>query len=493
MIGIQTDPRQHQHDYFTRWKNEQACAVFSEMGTGKSLMCLMNAAYLYSVGKIKRVLVLAPKGCYRNWSDEEIPKHLRLDLPYKVAYWSSYSNREIKKQLEALEEPGEALRILVVNIEACASGRVLDFVEKFVRKQAAMMIVDESTTLKNPTAKRTKIVTNMGKFAEYRRICSGNPIPNGPLDLWSQAEFLKKDLLGYSNFFAFRNRFAVVQEQKFGNRSFKHVVGYRDMDELKRLMNRFSFIVKKEQCLDLPPKVYTMVDVEMGPKQAAAYATMAQDAYLQLTSASQVTAPMVITQMIRLHQISCGFLKPDYGEPVGFDEPSDRIDQLLDVLEQAPGKAIVWATYQYNIRQVIEAISKKFGPQSVVDFYGLTSPNDRQDAKKLFQDPKSEVKYIVSNPSSGKFGNTWTQGTTVVYFSNDWNLENRDQSEDRSHRLGTVGAVHSPGEDPSVLYVDLIVRGTIDERIFRALRKKRKLSDEIVQSNWGWLIAGKVA
>jgi SNF2 family DNA or RNA helicase len=463
------------------------------MGLGKALMELMTAAYLYKAGKISRLLVVAPKGCYAVWFDNEVPKHLSENLPYKLAYWSSYSNKEDKKQLASLESPGEALRILVVNVEACNSERTVDFMVDFMKKQATMLVVDESTVLKNPQAKRTKIMINVGKFAKYRRICTGNPIPNGAIDLWSQTEFLQKNLMGFTNFYAFRNRFAVLQDQRFGNQSFKRIVGYRDLDALRRMMDKFSFICKKEDCLDLPKKVYQTVDVQMGPRQTEAYNKMLNDAFIALSDGSSVTAQMVMTQLVRLHQIACGFMKPDHMPEVPFGEPNDRVETLLSLLEQAPGKCIVWATYRYNVRQLVDAIGKKFGEESVVDFYGATSADDRKYAKQAFQDPDSPVKYIVSNPASGRFGNTLTQGTTVIYFSNSYDLEFREQSEDRAHRIGQVGAIHVPGEDPSVLYVDLVAKGTVDERIVKVLKAKKKLTDDVVQSNWRWILGSQVA
>lgn len=491
--GIKSTPYEHQWTYHLLARDRLAFANFSQMGLGKCLMELMTAVHLYKSKKIGRLLIVAPKGCYATWFENEVPKHLSDDLPYKLAYWSSYSTKEDRKQLLSLETPGEALRILVINIEACNSEKAVDFIIDFMKKQPTMMVIDEGTTIKNPAAKRTKIMINIGKFAKYRRICTGNPVPNGAVDLYTQTEFLQKNLLGFTNFYAFRNRFAVLQEQRFGQQSFKRIVGYRDLDALRTMMRKFSFVCKKEDCLDLPPKVYQTVEVQMGARQADAYNKMLQDAYIALSDGSSVTAQMVMTQLVRLHQIACGFMKPDHMPEVPFGEPNDRIETLLSLLEQAPGKCIVWATYRYNVRQLMDAISKKFGEESVVDFYGATSNDDRKYAKEAFQDSNSPVKYIVSNPASGRFGNTLTQGTTVLYFSNSYDLEFREQSEDRAHRIGQVGDVHSPGQDPSVLYIDLVAKGTVDERIVKVLKAKKRLTDEVVQSNWKWILGGQLA
>jgi hypothetical protein len=455
---------------------------------GKSKVICDNAAYLHMDNKIKGQVVVAPKGVYMNWVENELPAHMSEAIKHGVAYWSSTASKDEKAAIKKLYQEGDFLRTLVVNVEALNTERAANEVVNFMQKFPSMITVDESTTIKNPDAKRTKILINVGKYAKYRRICTGNPIPNGPLDLYSQAEFLKQNQLGFANYYAFRNRFAVMQDQKLGSRSFKKVVGYREQDLLKRLMRQFSYIIKKEDCLDLPPKVYQVVDVSMGPRQAEAYNKMVEDAYVLLKDGSQVTAQMVITQLLRLHQISCGFLRPDGMPEVPFDEPNERMEALLNLLDQAPGKVIVWANYRYNIRQIVAGISEKYGKGTVVEYYGDTSDDDRRDAKRSFQDPGSPVKYMVSNPDTGKWGNTWTQATTVVYYSNSYNLEAREQSEDRAHRIGQVGAVHAEGCEPSVLYVDLKARGTVDERIIRVLKNKKKLTDEIVTSNWRWLI-----
>lgn len=496
---FKTKPYKHQLDCWRLSKDRESYALFMEMGTGKSKVIIDTACYLYMNKRIEGQVIVAPKGVYHNWIENELPTHMSDAVQWRAAHWSSSARKEEKDAIKKLHQPGNFFRTFVINVEAMNSERAVDEVVDFMKKYRCMLTIDESTTIKNPNAKRTKILINLGKFAPFRRVCSGNPIPNGPLDLYSQTEFLQRNLLGFANYFAFRNRFAVMQEQTLGRQSFKRVVGYRDLDALKRMMRSFSFVIKKEDCLDLPPKVYQTVDVSMGPKQTAAYNQMVQDAYIQL-SHGQVTAPMVITQLLRLHQISCGFLKPDNMDEVPFGEPNERLETLLNLLEQAPGKVIIWATYRYNIKQIIAAIEERFGKNTVVDYYGETDDAERKYARQAFQDPNSTVKYMVSNPDTGKWGNTWTQATTVIYYSNNYNLEARDQSEDRAHRIGQFGSMHRikvpgmtyDGKEPSVLYIDLRVRGTVDDKIIRVLRNKKKLTDEIVASNWRWLIGERV-
>lgn len=497
-FAFKTRPYSHQHDCWRVSRDKDFYGLFLDMGCGKSKIILDTAGYLALNKKIDATVILAPKGVYRNWYDGEVPTHFTDVVDYRMAYWSSSANKEERKSMGRLLEPGSFHRIFLVNIEAMASKRAVEELTEFLKKYRCLMVIDESTMIKNPDAKRTKILINIGQYAKYRRICTGNPIPNGPLDLYSQSEFLKKGITGYSNYFAFRNRFAIMQDQSSGGKTFKHVTGYKDLDHLKALMGKFAFIIKKADCLDLPQKIYQTIDVEMNATQIKAYNDMVADSLIKITESAQVSAQIVMTQLLRLHQISCGFMKPDYMDPIGFGEPNERMSALLSVLEQAPGKVIIWANYRYNIQEIMLHVSEKFGKDSIVHYYGATSDDERQFAKRHFQDPNSPVRFIVSNPDTGRFGNTWTQATTVVYYSNSYNLESRDQSEDRAHRIGQTGAVNDMVTDAAlkdtlcVLYIDLRVRGTVDDKIIKVLKAKKKLTDDIVQSNWRWLIEDKI-
>lgn len=509
---FKTTPYKHQLDCFNLSKDRDVFALFMEMGTGKSKVILDTAGYLFLTGKINGLVIVAPKGAYLNWIDDEIPKHMSEAVPVRIAHWSSYGLASVKDAIKKLYLPSNSLRVFVVNVEALAMEKAANEIDTFLDNFQSLMVVDESTTIKNRDAKRTKIIINLGKQARYRRICTGNPIPNSPLDLYSQTEFLRKNLLGFGNFFAFRNRYAIMLKKQLGKQCFESIVGYRDVDKLTQQMNSFSFVIKKSECLDLPPKLYSFADVEMGPQQKKAYNEMVHESQVTLGD-RVVSAVLVITQLVKLHQIACGFIKAGENEPeYSFPEKNHRLETLLELVEQAPGKVIIWATYRYNIKQIVEALAEKFGANSVVAYYGEVSDTNKAIARREFKDPNSSVRYMVANPDSGKFGNTWTLATTVLYYSNSYNLESRQQSEDRAHRISQFGSAHQSldpsakvfldsgeeisaedaAERTSVLYIDLRVRGTVDDRISNILRKKKKLTDEIVQSNWRWLIGDSV-
>ena len=477
---FKTQPYKHQVDCWRLSKDRELYGFFMDRGTGKSKVCLDSAAYQSLQGNIDALAIVAPKGTYLNWVDDEIPTHLPDFCDKNVAYWSAAARSHERRALSDIMDAKSNFRILVANVEAYTDDKcaAAEYLREFVKKHRTYLAIDESTTIKNPKAHRTKVLTKIGKNAKFKRILTGNPIPNGPLDLYSQAGFLDQHLLGFPSYFGFRNRFAVMQDMKFGAKSFKKVVGYRDTELLKRMLRQFSFIVKKEDCLDLPPKTFQYHDVEMSPQQQRAYDQMQRESIAELEQGT-ATAKAVMVKLTKLHQIVCGCLMTDNGW-IRFD-PNPRLDALIEVLQSLENdqKAIIWCTYRGDVEALVDRIEKEFGEGSVADYYGDTSQDDRRWAKQEFQNPSSRVRFIVANPATGKFGNTWTGASVVVYYSNDYDLENREQSEDRAHRIG---------QTKNVLYIDLRCRGTVDDRIIKVLRQKKKLTDEIVGSNWRWLI-----
>ena len=330
------------------------------------------------------------------------------------------------------------------------------------------MAIDESTTIKNPNAKRTKNILLLGKHAQYRRILTGSPVTKSPLDLYSQCAFLDEQLLGHVSYYTFRNRYAVMVDRNFGGRRVQIVGSYQRLDELEEILKEFSYRVQKKDCLDLPKKIFINRTVELTPEQKSAYATMKSAALAQLKG-KMATAPHVLTQLMRLHQITCGHLKSDDGEITNFKH--NRIEELIDVIDEMEGKVIIWANYVHDIEEITKELEKEYGEGCVAQYYGQVSSEDRQKAIKDFQDPKSKVKYFVGNTQTGGYGITLTAASNVIYYSNSYDLEKRLQSEDRAHRIGQ----HKP-----VTYVDLIAEKTVDEKIIKALRKKINIASTVM-------------
>lgn len=332
-----------------------------------------------------------------------------------------------------------------------------------------MIAIDESTTIKNHKAKRTKALMKIAAGFKYRRLLTGSPITKSPMDIYSQCEFLRPGLLGYDSYYAFQGRYAVVQRKTMGQAAFQQIIGFKNLDELTNKIDMFSFRVLKKDCLDLPDKIYTARYVGMTSEQFKMYEDVRRHAMVLLDDGELVTAPAVITQMLRLQQIMSGHLKTDDGEMLYF--PSKRMDALTEIMDEHDGKAIIWSRFRYDIQQITQMLNNKFGEGSAAAYFGDTTDDDRNDIVKNFQNPNHPLRFFVGNPATAGYGLTLTEANLVVYYANDFNLETRIQSEDRAHRIG---------QKNNVTYIDLICEGSIDERIVKALRTKIDIGAKVL-------------
>jgi len=470
-------PFEHQRKYLERFWKRPVAALFADMGTGKSFMVINNIAMLYDVGKINSAIVIAPKGVYRNWVDQELPKHLPEHIISRTALWTPSPRKAEKAELDNLWEVTEDLKILVMNVEALSTAKGMEYAKRFAMFTKCFMAIDESTTIKTPTAKRAKNVVKVGTHALYRRIMTGSPVTRSPMDLYQQCDFLSNDCLDSPSFYAFRARYAILVEKHMGSHSFKKIVGYRKLDELKEKLDRFSYRITKEECLDLPPKVFVKREVQLTKEQMKAYEEMKTLA-LAMFDKGLTTTVNALTQLMRLHQITCGHSKLDDGTEISI--PTKRTEELLSVIEETSGKVIIWANYRHDIESIKLELQKEYGMAAVGTYYGDIDEEERRRVVREFQEPESELRFFVGNPRTGGYGLTLTAASTVVYYSNSFDLEVRLQSEDRAHRIG---------QTKSVTYVDLMVPGTIDEKIVRALRDKIDIANEVLGEEMKeWLI-----
>ena len=468
MYKFKTEPYAHQLSALEKSWDKKVYAYFMEMGTGKSKVLVDNMAMLYDKGKINGALIIAPKGVYRNWYSQEIPNHLASHIDHKTVLWTALTSKTKDKEYQQLFKVDLDLHILIMNVEAFSTKKGLEFATRFLNCHNSLVAVDESTTIKTPTAKRTKAILALGKLAKYRRILTGSPVTKSPLDLYTQCGFLDEELLGFGSYYSFRNRYAVMRNANFGGRRVQLIAGYQRLDELSKILKPFSDRVLKEDCLDLPEKTYIEREVELTDEQLQTYSTMKAAALASLKG-KRATAPHVLTQLMRLHQITCGHLKND--DDTITELKSNRVSSLLDLLEEVEGKVIIWANYVYDIKHIVAAIAKKYGEDSIVQYYGAIPSEMRQKYIETFQDPESKARFFVGNPQTGGYGITLTAANTVVYYSNGYDLEKRLQSEDRAHRIG---------QKKAVTYVDLITPKTVDEKIRKALRKKINIATEIM-------------
>jgi SNF2 family DNA or RNA helicase len=373
----------------------------------------------------------------------------------------------------------DGIKIFVMNIEALSTPRGTQVAYAFLCKNPAnIMIVDESTTIKNRKATRTKNILMLAKDAKYKRILTGSPVTKSPMDLFSQCSFLSPDALGFNSYYSFQNRYALVQKRTMGSRAFQEIVGYRRLDELNLKLDSFSNRILKEHCLDLPDKMYIRRDVALTDEQKRVYTQMKKLALAKLDNGELATTASVLTQIMRLQQICCGFLQPDEGEIQELE--NNRLKELMEVVDELQGKAIIWATYTHDIQQVSSALRDRFGPEAVATYYGATPQDERQEIVNKFQDKESSLRFFVGQPRTGGYGITLTAANTMIYYSNSYDLEIRLQSEDRAHRIG---------QENKVTYIDLVSPRTIDEKILKALRGKINLAGKVLgEEVRDWLV-----
>lgn len=494
---MKTAPMDHQREALARMEGREHFALFMDMGTGKTWTFLADLERLYCAGKTEGALVVAPKGVHTNWVRREIPEH--LSCPHiSVAFRSGAGKRESASFLKVLEprRDGEVpkLRILAMNIDAITHAKGYDLAAKFLRAvKRPMMIIDESDLIKNPRSARTKAAMKLGRLAAWRRIGTGTPTPNSPLDVFSQMEFLEEGLLGTSSYPAFVAEYAQVLAPDHwlvkrlidksdaaaggpgrGRLSFRPpqiidkdpITGapkWRNLDKLSAKLKPHSFRVLKEECLTLPPKVYKTVFFDLSPAQRAKYDSM--EAHARLLLNEEVVAFQRTAALQKLQQLTSGFVLIE-GQPTYTSECRARLDAFAIAIECIKTPFIVWAKFIEELRSLEEEL-RELGV-SFVSYHGRTKDKDRERAVDDFQ--AGRVQCFLGQPQSGGVGLTLNKAQTVINYSHTYNSRVRLQSEDRAHRKGT---------ERSVLYLDMVATDTIDESIAKAHQRKVSVSRQI--------------
>lgn len=464
-----------------------AGAYLMDFGTGKSFTTITNIGELEAGGEIDGALILAPKGNYDDWSLRDptsshwhtcaAPSLLRR---VRLAQWRGGHRRSEREELAALVAPG-GFSVLVMNTEALsASRRAEDAAAEFLRSRRCMVVCDESTQIKSPSAGRAKAALRLGTLAPYRRILTGFPTPKSSLDLWMQFKFLDWRILGHKSFWTFRQRYAVLKKVYLANRTVDVVDGYQNTEELWEKIDPHSFRVRADDCLDLPPATYHRQVVEMTDEQRRVYADM-RDQCLSAVGDGWASATVAVAQIIKLHQIACGFITTESGEVV--DLPNRRVEALIEKIEEiGEPKIVIWATYHACLRQIVARLEKEYGPRSVVQYHGGVSETERATARERFsRDP--ECGFFVGTQATGGRGlNDLIVARSTIYYANSHDLELRLNSEARTRRKGSER--HS-----SVTYTDVITENTVEEKIVHSLRAKIDVASAVLNDGYReWLI-----
>jgi SNF2 family DNA or RNA helicase len=456
MYKYKTEPFKHQRQSLTEGAKPHNFAYFMEMGTGKTKVAIDNAAYLFQDKRIDYAFVIAPNSVYQNWK-KEIDIHCPEET--NIYIWKVSKDKTFKM------DPNK-LTFVLMNVEALSHASGKKWLQSKLQKHGmrSMIILDESTSIKNLKASRTKAIIKLGELARFKRILTGSPITKSPLDLFSQCAFLDKKLLGYENFTVFKSKYAVMYSIERGGYSIQIPKYYVNLEELEFKLKNFSYRVRKKDCLDLPEKMYVQRYVDMPEEQQQAYDRLKITA-MTVMQDEEVSYNNKLTELLKLQQVTNGFVKTNEGNIIDF-KSNAKLKELMAIIEETEDKCIIWANYVHNIEGIKNKLAETYGPDSVVSIYGADSVEDRNQAVEKFQN-NNECRFLVGNPTVGGYGLTLTAAKYVIYFSNSYNLEVRQQSEDRAHRIG---------QKSQVTYIDIICRDTIDQMVLHNLENKIELS-----------------
>jgi len=476
-MKFKTKPYAHQLKVWDESKDAEQWALLLEMGCGKTKVTIDTIAYLALKNEINAVLVIAPNGVHRQWVTGEIPIHMPDNVPYDSVIWQSSKNtKAYRKQLDLLLKDTGELKILAMNVEAFSTKKGTEFANKFLdRWPENLVAVDESSKIKTVKAKRTKNVVKLRLKAKYRRILTGTPVTQSPLDVYPQFFFLCPTILGFSSYTAFKAQYAIIIKNNATDGSgrmyqYENIVGYRRLEELAEKVSRHSSRILKTDCLDLPEKIYQRIPVEMSQEQKRLYHKLKED-YLLEVGDEDIPVPLVLTQLLRFQQLTGGHLGQEDGSALPINSNgSPKLKAMLEDIELLPEdeKVIIWARFRPEIESIVDALQQAHGKGSAGGYYGDVSQSERAELIERFT--QGDLRFFVANAQCAGMGLNLTSASTVYYFSNTFALEERLQSEDRCHRIG---------QKRNVVYKDLVCIGTVDEKVHLALKKKKDVADII--------------
>jgi hypothetical protein len=467
--AVKTDyrPKLKLRDYQDKAVNlaaeRESYAFFLEMGLGKSAICITNIGMLTLANKLTGVLILSPKGVHKQWIEEQFPEHFDDRIKYKAVAWTG--------TIPNLKQKDEQLVVLSMNIDAIRTKNGFKVASDFLKEHSGrnMMVIDESHNIKSGTAQRTKAAWSLAIMAKYRRIMTGTPISKNVSDLWSQFKFLDERILGHKYFISFRNHYLIM-----GGFEGRQIVGQKNVEELYRGIAPHSYRLTKAEALDLPEKIYVKRRYEMSETCAHHYNSLKKNFLTMLDNGDVVDVPNAVSCLVRLQQVLSGYLPTEDESFEVFSD--DRLQQMMEIINQTDGQAIIWARFTKDIIRISEMLNDEYGAGQAVCYYGDNVSTRHQSVEQFLA---GKARFFVSNPAAGGVGlNLQGSGCqTVIYFSNDFNYITRMQSEDRTHRLGMKGAV---------TYFDLIADKSVDKQILTNLRNKKSISsltlDEIRNS-----------
>lgn len=437
-----------------------------EMGCGKTLTAIAIAGAGYQMGKVERLLIVAPTSVVAVW-----PKELQEYAKFKYTCKTLLGEKKqrIKQIDDLLKFPFKALKVAVINYESTWRPEILEKLKEF---DADMVIADESQRIKTYDAAQSKAMHELGDQARYKLILSGTPVQTAAIDIWSQYRFLDKTVFG-DNFFKFRGRYAIMGG--YGN---KKIVGYKDLEGLIKKEHSIAFRVTKDEALDLPEQTFETRKIQFNQKEKNLYERIKKDSYAELDGGGHITATTVLTRLLRLQQLAGGFLVQDDAQKPQLVSRA-KLDALADIIEDyvigSGKKLVIFARFIAEVKAIMELAGKVLPKElKQVAIYGDIKKEDRGGIVKQFQEDPNTVLFIGQIDTAGT-GITLTAADTCVYYSKNFNYATYSQSLSRIHRIGQRNCC---------TYIDLEIEGTIDELISKHewIKQPKKWIDPLKES-----------
>lgn len=488
-----TKPRKHQETGANKAYGKNEFALFMDRGTGKSKLAIDLATALRMEGKIQAVMVIVRRSLRLNWvgydhgdgtgQKEGFIGHCPIECSFHLP---NGGDESAKKVYGGWLGEDHDFPVLIMSTESFSQGGAVTIAKSFLQSHIkVMVIVDESHDFGNHDSIRSKALHDLGLMAEYKLVLTGTPIMTGPMNLYSQFEFLNPNIIGIGDYYAFRNRYAVMggfPNPKTGKPT--QIIGYQNMDELAALLAPYVYEVRKSEVLDLPPKVFERRALQMTPEQKELYKKIKREKKY-VHDGSDVDISNTLELALRLHQICGGFISRTVSEMVdGKNGPkvkktttwtqiipperNPKMMELLDIAADGDQSMIIWAAYKPEIEMIVGQLRNKFPSDIVVEMHGGISDEDREKNKILFQSKKA--RFLVGSTQAGGTGHTLTAAEIVYYWNNTEKMIDREQSEDRAHRDGL---------NHSVLYIDAMMENTVDGTIRDSIDAKMDLAEYI--------------
>lgn len=466
---FKTTPRPKQLEALNVVYDKKSAALFMDMRTGKSKTIVDLACAYIMENKVEIVLIMCPISIKTNWVDQ-IDAH--SPIKFNCHLLDTGKRKKFENWLE--ESPDDGPKMLIVGVESLAAGSATEYCRRFLlTSKKSLMVVDESSKIKNHKAIRTDNCITLGLMAEYRAILTGSPIANGPIDLYAQFEFLDPDIIGMGDFYSFRNRYCIL-----GGYENKQVIGYDNLEELMELIKPYTYVVTQSEVFDrLPEKIYTTRVVTLSKEQKKHYDAMKETRTVE-DGDKELTVKNALEKMMRLQEITGGHVsfratseneedKIKY-ERFRISGPNPKMIELIDCINEIIGSVIIWAQFRDEIDMIVEELEKTYGKGSVVEFHGGISEEDRHFNRKAFQN--KEARFFVGNTSTGGMGLELSAANTMIYYSNSFNFIDRMQSVERAFEASKE----------NILIVDIIASKTVDISIMAALQLKQDMSDYVI-------------